>query len=213
VSAWRTGWVVLRNGLAVAGVALLGWPVTHLVVFYFADTLAGFWSVSTAVMARLIGADVQAGPLDTLYGFLSAMMGGLFLAAVLAVPLGVPLIFVLGLPLSIWREVAADPWTAGAAGMLALGAVVEMGRQFLAMREGAAGEARVKQVFAILLTRWVLVVIVATWLTSLPGVGPGGRFVPFVLVVVYAAASAWSDLAPERFARLINDGRRRGRGA
>jgi hypothetical protein len=38
-------------------------------------------------------------------------------------------------------------------------------------------------------------------------VGLLGRFALYLVVLVYAAASTWSELEPERFARLIPDRR------
>ena len=75
-------------------------------------------------------------------------------------------------------------------------------RHIFALAEGRAGDATVKQAFAILMTRWVLVLMAIYML-----VGLLGRFALYVVVVAYAAASAWSELAPERFARLFPDRR------
>jgi hypothetical protein len=60
----------------------------------------------------------------------------------------------------------------------------------------------VEQAFAILMTRWVLVLLAIYTMGGLLG-----HLGLYVVVVVYAAASAWSEFAPERFARLIPDRR------
>ena len=52
------------------------------------------------------------------------------------------------------------------------------------------------------MTRWVLVLVAIYTL----GV-PLGRFGLYAVVLAYAAASVWSELAPERFARLMPDRR------
>jgi hypothetical protein len=75
-------------------------------------------------------------------------------------------------------------------------------RPVFALAAGRAGDAAVKQVFAILMTRWVLALLAIYNLGFMLG-----RFGLYVIVLAYAAASVWSELAPERFARLIADRR------
>jgi hypothetical protein len=72
----------------------------------------------------------------------------------------------------------------------------------LALAEGRAGEVTVKQTFASLLTRWVLVLVAIYTFAR-----PLGRFGLYAVVLAYTAASIWSEVAPERFARLIPDRR------
>ena len=92
----------------------------------------------------------------------------------------------------------ADPTLAGGIGVIALGGLVGAIRHVLALAEGRSGEATVKQAFALLMTRWVLVLV------AIYAVGvPLGRFGLAFVVLAYAAASAWSELQPERFANLI----------
>lgn len=58
------------------------------------------------------------------------------------------------------------------------------------------------QAFAILMTRWVLVLAAIYTLGSIVG-----RLGLYIVVLVYAVASGWSELEPDRFARLIPDRR------
>ena len=86
--------------------------------------------------------------------------------------------------------------------MVALTGLVGAVRHVFTLAEGRVGDATVKRAFAILMTRWVLV-LMAIYMRS----GLLGRLGLYVVVVVYAAASVWSELAPERFARLFPDRR------
>ena len=86
--------------------------------------------------------------------------------------------------------------------MLALAGLVGAVRHVFALAEGRAGDVTVKQAFAILMTRWVLVLLAIYTMGGLLG-----RLGLYVIVVVYGVASAWSELAPERFARLFPDRR------
>lgn len=199
---WRALLAVARNAVGVVGVLFLGWAAPTLVVLYFADTLAGMWAVFAAVGFKLSNADPRHGVGAVLEGALTATAVGLFLVAVVAVPLGIPVVMLLGASSVTWRQLGADPTLATGVGVIALTGLVGAVRHVFALAEGRAGDASVKQVFAILMTRWVLVLIAIYNLGFILG-----RFGLYAIVLAYAAASVWSELEPERFARLIPDRR------
>jgi hypothetical protein len=200
--AWRLGLVTARNAVGLVGILFFDWSPAALVVLYFADTLAGMWAVFAAVGFKLSNADPRAGVWTLVEGVLSGVAVAVTLAATIAVPLGIPLVFVLGSAGAVWRQVWADPTLTAGIGLVALTGLVGAVRHVVALAEGGAGDATVKQAFAILMTRWVLVLVAIYSL----GIALG-RFGLYVVVVAYAVASAWSELAPERFARLIPDRR------
>ena len=101
-----------------------------------------------------------------------------------------------------WRQIAADPGLRTGIGVIAAIGLLGAVRHVFAPVDGQAGEALVKRTFAILMTRWVLVVMLIYLLAALLG-HPG----LYVIVLGYAAANVWSELAPDRFARLIPDRR------
>ena len=199
---WRVLRAVARNAVGVVGVLFLGWAAPTLVVLYFADTLAGMWAVFAAVGFKLSNADPRQGGGAVLEGALTASAVGLFLVAVVAVPLGIPVVMLLGASSVTWRQLGADPTLATGVGVVALTGLVGAVRHVFALAEGRAGDASVKQVFVILMTRWVLVLIAIYNLGFILG-----RFGLYAIVLAYAAASVWSELEPERFARLIPDRR------
>jgi hypothetical protein len=199
---WRVLLAVARNAVGVVGVLFLGWAAPTLVVLYFADTLAGMWAVFAAVGFELSNADPRQGVGAVLEGTLTATAVGLFLVAVVAVPLGIPVVMLLGASSVTWRQLSADPTLATGVGVVALTGLVGAVRHVFALAEGRAGDASVKQVFAILMTRWVLVLIAIYNLGFILG-----RFGLYAIVLAYAAANVWSELEPERFARLIPDRR------
>jgi hypothetical protein len=199
---WRVLLAIARNAVGVVGVLFLGWAAPTLVVLYFADTLAGMWAVFAAVGFKLSNADPRQGVGAVLEGALTATAVGLFLVAVVAVPLGIPVVMLLGASSVTWRRLSADPTLATGVGVVALTGLVGAVRHVFALAEGRAGDASVKQVFAILMTRWVLVLIAIYNLGFILG-----RFGLYAIVLAYAAASVWSELEPERFARLIPDRR------
>jgi hypothetical protein len=189
-------------------VLALGWSARDLLLLYFADTLAGCWAAVAAVLAWAAGADRHERVRDGLHSLAAAAAGALALVPFLAVPLGMPLLFTLGPPtVEAWRGLMADRgFVAGLAG-IALAAVVTTVRHLLALAAGGAGHLGVKQAFGILLTRWLVVLVAAYW-----GAALLGRGAPVFLLAVYAAATAWSELQPGRFATLL-PGRRPGAAA
>ncbi len=203
----RLALAVARNAVGVVGLLFFGWSPASLAILYFADTLAGMGAAFAAVGFKLSNADPRRGFVTVVEGVLSGIGVAVALVAVVAVPLGIPLVIVLGSSRAVWREVWADPTLISGIGVVALTGLVTAVQHVLALAEGRAGEATVKQAFAILMTRWVLVLIAIYTL----GV-PLGRFGLYAVVLAYAAASIWSELAPERFARLIPDRRTAGSG-
>jgi hypothetical protein len=165
---------VARNAVGIVGLVFFGWSPASLAVLYFADTLAGMGAVFAAVGFKLSNADPRRGFWTLAEGVLSGLGAAAVLVAVVAVPLGIPLVFVLGSSRAVWREVWADPSLAGGLAVVALTGLAGAVQHVLALAEGRAGEATVKQAFAVL---------------------------------VYAAVSVWSEVDPERFARLIRDRR------
>lgn len=188
--------------MGLVGILFLGWSASALVVLYFADTLAGMWAVFAAVGFKLTNVDPREGVWAIAEGTVSGIAVATFLVAVVAVPLGIPLVFVLGSSGAVWRQAWADPTLSAGLGVIALTGLGGAVRHIFALAEGRAGDATVKQAFAILMTRWLLVLAAIYALGGLLG-----RLGLYVVVVVYAVASAWSELAPERFARLVPDRR------
>ena len=203
--AWRAiriALVVTRNAVGLTGLLLFGWSAATLVVLYFADTMVGVWAVFAAVGFKFSNADPRQGLWTSLDGAVTGIGVGLFLAAFVAVPLGIPLVMFLGASGLRWREIVADPaLRTGTAVIASIGLLTSV-RHVFALADGQAGDALVKRTFAILMTRWVLV-LMAFYLVA----GLLGRFGLYLIVLVYGAASAWSELAPDRFAQLIPDRR------
>lgn len=199
--AWGLALATARNAVGLVGLLFFGWSAASLTVLYFADTLAGMWACFAAVGFKVSNADPRRGFWTLVEGVLSGVAVAMAVVAVVAVPLGMPLVLLLG-PSQAWREVQADRTLAGAIGLVALSGLVSAIRHVLALAEGRAGEATVKQAFAILMTRWVFV-LVAIYTFGIPL----GRLGLLIVVLAYATASVWSELQPERFANLIPDRR------
>ncbi len=153
----RLALVVARNAVGVVGLLFFGWSPASLAVLYFVDTLAGMGAAFAAVGFKLSNVDPRRGFWTLVEGGFSGIAVATVLVAVVAVPLGIPLVFVLGSSRAVWREVWADPTVASGIGVVLLTGLVTAVQHVVALAEGRAGEATVKQAFTILVTRWVLV--------------------------------------------------------
>lgn len=196
-AGWRLGLVASRNGVAILGAFVLGWSATDLLVLYFADFLAGLGAIMAAYAFQYTGVADADGLWDHAYGFLTAVVVGLFLVAILAVPFGMPLVFVFARTGS-WPDPLESPGLVPAVGWIGLTALLETVRRYLQMRAGPAGEQNAKLAATILIARWVLVMMAVY-----SGALILGGAAPYVLVALYLGACLWSDLAPDRFARLF----------
>ena len=58
----HVGGVVTRALIPILGVLFLHWSAGNLLIVYFADTLASFFSVSVLAVGRLSGVDEESGP-------------------------------------------------------------------------------------------------------------------------------------------------------
>ena len=161
--------VVIRNAVGIVGALFLGWSTATLVVLYFADTIVGMWAVFAAVGFKFSNADPRQGFWASLDGTLTGIVVGLFLAAVVAVPLGMPLVIFFGASGLRWREIAADPALRTGIGVIASIGLLGAVRHVFALADGQAGDARVKRTFAILMTRWVLVLMLIYLLVASSG--------------------------------------------
>jgi hypothetical protein len=117
------------------------------------------WAVFAAAGFKLSNVDPREGTWALAEGVLSGVAAAMALVAIVAVPLGIPLVFVLGVSRTVWQEVWADPAVAGGIGVMALTGLIGAVRNVFALAEGRVGEAMVKQTFAILMKRWVLVLV------------------------------------------------------
>lgn len=109
------GIAVARNAVGPIGVLFFGWSAGTLAVLYFVDTLAGMAAVFAAVGFKLSNADPRRGVGTLVEGGLTALAVAGFLAAVVAILLGMPLVFLLG-PRGDWRRFLADPTLLGGSG-------------------------------------------------------------------------------------------------
>ncbi len=193
--------VVARNLVGIIGALFLGWSAADLVFLYFIDTMAGMWSLFAALIVEFSNNEKAPTGLHRAYNHLAGQAAAIFLMLFMAIPLGVPLVFVLA-PVS-WSlgDVFSNQLFVGALVAIVVVAVAWAVRYYYVLQTGAKGEASLKLQFGILMTRWFIMILVIYWIAS--WTGPLG---PYLLIIVYAIATIGSELYPERFVGIFDKG-------
>lgn len=193
---------VARNVVPLGGILFLGWSAPTVVTLYFADTMFTL-GVMFAGLCRYFTpppADDSAGARAKAEA--SAIVAALFVTAVVAVPLGIPLIFLFAdgdtTLDSLWR----DPAFRTGLVMQAIAAFWSCVGLYRALRTHTPEELGLKRRFGLVFLRWIAVLMVIySGLASL-----FGSFAPFVFVVAYAAVSIVVDVAPDKFLEFMPKG-------
>lgn len=194
--------LVVRNLVPVAGVLFFDWSALNVLVLYLVDTLLMMSVIMAGVMRSFVPVDDHswASRANSEVGYLGV---SLFLFAFIAVPLGVPLIFMTGGDLPGIKATLVDT-------SFHTGIAIQVAAAFwswLDLRRAIdAGytleQLRLKRRFSLVFLRWMAVVLVAyTPIGQLLGYAGA-----FAFVVIYAGVSIFVDIAPDRFLRLMPGG-------
>ena len=193
--------VVARNIVPLCGILFLGWSAASALIVYFADTLLSMAVLFAGALRHFAPPITNDGWAARLNGEAGMIAGGVFCALAVAVPLGVPLIFMLGGDVP-WRALLQEPsLQAGIAWQLVAAFWSYVGL-WQALHHATPDELRLKRRFALVFLRWIALVMVA-----FTGVGVlFGRHGAILFVALYAIVSIWSEIAPDRFLRAMPGG-------
>ena len=210
--AWRPSalgiaQIVVRNLVPVAGILFFGWPVFNVLALYLVDTLLTIAAISAAV-GRSFAVVADTGTGARVKMEMSVTVAGIFIAGFMAMPLGVPLIFMTNGDMAMMRTTFTDHgFRIGALVQAALVLWTYIGTR-RAMAAGATpASLGLKRQFALVFLRWIAVLMVVYF-----GVGQlllrGDRALPFgpaLAVGTVAAMLGWQWIGP-RFQPLFFDG-------
>jgi hypothetical protein len=130
------------------------------------------------------------------------VFGALFLTAVMAVPLGVPIaILVFGTGGHSLRAILDDNGFMIGLALQVAASLVSFRELIVALRKYTPDELRLKRRFAILFLRWFCVIALA----MTPFVHLFGRFGALVLVVAYAGLTIFTEVNPTRFLAMMGE--------
>lgn len=193
--------IIARNIVPLAGIVFLGWSAQNVLVIYFADTMLTMAVIFAGVLRKFAPPIEDDGWAARLNGEVGMVGGGVFLMVAVAVPLGLPLLFMLGGNFDLRALLDDRSLLAGLAWqcVAALWSYLELYR---ALRTATPEQLQLKRRFALVLLRWMALVMV-----SYLGVGfVAGRFAALIFVAIYVGVSIWAELAPDRFLRAIPGG-------
>jgi cytochrome c biogenesis protein CcdA len=190
--------LVAVNITPLAGIFFLGWQPAGVLISYSVDTYVGFLSVILLMMIHVTG-DEYDTPIEGWRRW-SKLAGALvFFAAILILPLMLPILFVLG------GDAVASMLLDDREFLLAIAAQVSMS-VYASMRvhrllQATHDDDRILTARGIVLAaRWF--VVFGTIGTGLvPALGP--RLGSLVVIAIYAGASVYFELFPEHAMRLV----------
>ena len=190
--------IIARNIVPLAGIVFLGWNAQNVLIIYFADTLLTLAVLFAGVLRHFAPPIENDGWAARLNGEAGMIGGGLFLMAAVSVPLGIPLLFMLGGALDARAMLADRSLQAGLLWQVVAAAwsYVELYR---ALRHATPDQLKLKRRFALVFLRWIALIMVAYL-----GVGfVAGRFAALIFVAIYIGVSIYAEIAPDRFLRAF----------
>lgn len=197
------GQVVARNLVPVVGILVLDWSASTVLLLYFVDTMLSIGVIFAGLMSWFGRGSVEDRWASRLNAEVGYVAGAAFLVAFIAVPLGMPLVFVGAL--AGWSDVKvifADPALQAGIAWQVVAAVWSYAGLWRELHHRSPEELRVKRRFTLLFLRWVVILLAVYspigWLF--------GRFLPHLLVALYAGASIVVEIAPDRFLRAMPGG-------
>jgi len=191
---------VARHVAPIAGIVFLGWSARNVLLLYFADTLFAIAVMMAGLLRHFSPPVADDGWAARFNGEVGAIGGGLFIAAIFVLPLGIPLAFMLG-GFDVGKTIA-DPAVRAGLAWQAVAALWSYAALYQELRHRTPEELRIKRRFALVFLRWIALVMVA-------GTGIGvllGSYGALLFVIAYAALSIWTEVAPDRFLRVMPAG-------
>lgn len=193
---------IVRNVVPLGGILFLGWSAANVLILYFVDTLLAMAVMFAGLMRHFLPPPTDEGWAARANAEVGYVGAALFICAFLAVPLGVPLIFMLMGSDVPWRDLLSDPAFRSGLVLQAIAAFWSCRDLYRALQTHTPEELRIKRQFALVFLRWLVVIMVSYF-----GIGFFlGRYAAFFFVAIYAAATIMIDVAPDRFLRAMPGG-------
>ncbi len=194
--------IVVRNVVPVAGILLFGWSAPNVLVLYFIDTLLSLGVIATGVARHMLPPVTDQGWAARANAEAGYVGAGLMIMAVFAIPMGVPLIFMLVPSGADWRVMIADR-------SLFLGIALQLAAAcwsgaglYRALRNHTPDQLRLKRRAAYVFLRWLVLLM-----TTYSGIFLiFGHYSALFFVVLYVATSIVIDVAPDRFLHAMPGG-------
>ncbi len=191
--------IAVRNLVPVAGILFFGWHAFNVLALYLMDTLLQI-AVIAAGIGRSLSPPGSKSSAGTPLTEMSYVGGGLAVAAIMAIPLGVPLTFMANGDGNMMQSTFTDHSFYIGIGIQTLMALVSYVSLRRMIDSGhSAIELGLKRRFTLVFLRWIVVLgVVYTGVGQLLG-----HYAPALFVFIYAAVSIVTEIAPDRFLRMM----------
>jgi hypothetical protein len=190
--------LIAANIAPLVGIVAFGWSPSSLLILYLIDTLLALGGVVLLVMAHVTGNE-RGRPLSGWKDWAKALCGLTLLGAIFAFPLALPIVMVIGDDLAVTALARDRGFVTAIFVQLAMSAVAIV-RQHAQLNERHDDDRVLARRLFYLVARWVVMFIaVVTGAITLLGATIGG----FLMVAVYAGASVYFELFPERAERML----------
>ena len=190
--------LIAVNITPLVGIVLLGWSPPAVLISYFVDTYLALGALVLLVMIHVTG-DENDKPISGWKSWTKAVIGLGFLGAIMALPLAFPLWITLGDDPATWALFSNRAFLGALAaqGAMSVLAAVRMHRE---LKTRSDDDRLLAGRMFFLAARWVaMFVAMVTGIVPLLGPIVGG----FILIVIYAGASVYFELFPERAVRFV----------
>lgn len=189
--------LIAANIAPIAGMVFLGWSPPMLVALYALDTAFALYAMAWLVIEHVTEAKSPERGLARALKFSgAALVVGTLLAAVL---IG-PMLFMYAESDFLRSRPWADRGFQGALAAQAAGSIYALWRTHRLLDERTDDDAFLKREFQFIVARWVVVLgVVFFGVASFLGETLGSA----LIVVVYAGATVWFTLFPDRANRMF----------
>lgn len=191
--------IVARNIVPVAGILLFGWSAPNVLVLYFIDTLLSMAVIVAGFIRHTLPPPTDEGWAARANAEVGYVGAGLMIIAVVAIPLGVPLIFMLAPGGADWRVMLADHSLYFGIALQVAAACWSGFDLYRALRTHSPDQLRLKRRFALVFLRW-MVVLMATYSGFFMFLG---HYSALFYVMLFVATSIYIEIAPDRFLRAF----------
>lgn len=195
--------VVARNIVPLVGILAFHWSAANVLILYLLDTVLSIGVIIAGLMSSFAPAPDDEGVAGKINAGAGYVLAGLFVAAFMAIPLGMPIGIMLAINDFSFREAFYDSSLRVGVLIQAVLALWSYVGLYRALRTHSPAQLMLRQRFALVFMRWVVVIMVTYFILDIL---PPSELVLLLVVAAYIGASIFAEVAPDRSLRAMPGG-------